>query len=288
MPSIPHCVKNWCKWAFEKGKKRMVTKQDIWNFLERNGFQSNDTVTIHAALRKVGPMENGADGLIDALTEYLKDGLLLVPTHTWANVNPDNPRFDVRETVPCIGTLARVAAFRKDGIRSLHPTHSMAAFGKHARAYMEGEEKSGTPAPIGGALSRLYDVGGKVILLGVGHERNTYLHAVDERVDVKNRLAEKGFDVEIIDWEGKSHFNRDYHPHFVAGLPKDVSGCSEYYPNYNKAFEVCGAVQYDTLGNARVYVCDVRKMTDQMMKIWRRADRDMCVYDMEIPESWYR
>jgi len=24
-----------------------------------------------------------------------------------------------------------------------------------------------------------------------------------------------------------------------------------------------------------------------MMKIWSRADRDMCVSDMEIPESWY-
>ena len=32
-------------------------------------------------------------------------------------------------------------------------------------------------------------------------------------------MAEKGFDVEIIDWEGKSHFNRDYHPHAV-----DITG----------------------------------------------------------------
>lgn len=265
----------------------MVTKQDIFDFLSRNGFRRDDTVTIHAALRQVGPIENGADGLIDALTEYLCDGLLLVPTHTWANVNPGNPRFDVRETVPCIGTLAKVAAFRKDGIRSLHPTHSMAAFGKNARAYIEGEEKSGTPAPMGGALSRLYDVGGKVILLGIGHERNTYLHAVDERIDVQNRLAEQGFDVEIVDWNGNVTLKRDYHPHAVAGLPEGISGCSEYYPNYSKAFEVCGAVTYDTLGNARVHICDVKKMSDQMMKIWSRADRDMCVCDMEIPESWY-
>ena len=114
----------------------MVTKQDIIAFLKEMGFRPDDTVTIHAALRQVGPIENGADGLIDALTEYLSEGLLLVPTHTWANVNPENPHFDVRSTVPCIGTLAKVAAFRKDGIRSLHPTHSMAAFGKNARAYI--------------------------------------------------------------------------------------------------------------------------------------------------------
>ena len=265
----------------------MTTKQDILRFLEEMGIAHDDTVTIHAALRKVGPIEDGADGLIDALTEYLSEGLLLVPTHTWAVVNKANPYFDVRSTVPNIGTLARVAAQRRDAVRSLHPTHSMAAFGRNARAYIEGEEKSGTPAPMGGALSRLYDVGGKVILLGVGHERNTYLHAVDERVDVKNRLAEEGFDVTITDWDGNTILCPDFHPHEVHGLPDGVSGCSEYYPNYNKAFEAADAVHYGKLGNATVYVCDVRKMTDQMMKIWSRADRDMCVCDMDIPESWY-
>lgn len=268
-------------------EETMVTKQDIFDFLQQMGIRRDDTLTIHAALRQVGPIENGADGLIDGLTEYLNEGLLLVPTHTWANVNRENPHFDVRSTVPCIGTLAKVAAQRRDGIRSLHPTHSMAAFGKDARAYIQGEENSHTPAPMGGALSRLYDVGGKVILLGIGHERNTYLHAVDERVDVQNRLAPDGFDVTITDWEGNRHQVKDFHPHYVTGLPSDVSGCSEYYPNYKKAFEVCGAVQYGKLGNALVYVCDVRKMTDQMMKIWSRADRDMCVCDMEIPVSWY-
>lgn len=266
----------------------MTTKQDILRFLEEMGVKHDDTVTIHAALRKVGPIENGADGLIDALKEYLCDGLLLVPTHTWAVVNKANPYFDVRSTVPNIGALARVAAQRPDGVRSLHPTHSMAAFGKNARAYIQGEEKSATPAPMGGALARLYDVGGKVILLGVGHERNTYLHAVDERVDVKNRLLEEGFTVTITDWDGNTHQSPVFHPHHVEGLPAEVSGCSEYYPNYKKAFEYAGAVRYGQLGNALVYVCDVRPMTDMMMKIWSRADRDMCVYDMEIPESWYR
>ena len=272
----------------KNGEKNMLTKQDIFAFLEKMGIRRDDTLTIHAALRKVGEIENGADGLIDGLKEYLSEGLLLVPTHTWANVNPQNPVFDVRSTVPCIGTLAKVAAFRKDGIRSLHPTHSMAAFGKNARAYIEGEEKSHTPAPVGGALSRLYDVGGKILLLGIGHERNTYLHAVDEMIDVKNRIAQKGFDATIIDWNGNEIPCPDYHPHEVHGLPADVSGCSEYYPNYKKAFEDADAVHYGQLGNALCYVCDARKMTDRMIRIWQNADRDMCVCDMEIPESWYQ
>jgi AraC-like DNA-binding protein len=135
----------------------MLTRNDVFQLLESFSIRRDDVVTMHSSLREIGPIEGGADGLIDALKEYLCDGLLLIPTHTWANVNAANPHFDVRSTVPCIGTLAKVAAFRKDGVRSLHPTHSMAAFGKNAREYIQGEEKSSTPGPMGGALSRLYE-----------------------------------------------------------------------------------------------------------------------------------
>ena len=96
----------------------MISKHDIFQLLESQGVRHDDVVTIHASLRAPGPIEGGADGLIDALTEYLQDGLLLVPTHTWAVVNRANPFFDVRSTIPNIGTLARVAAFRPDALPS--------------------------------------------------------------------------------------------------------------------------------------------------------------------------
>lgn len=262
----------------------MLTRNDVFQLLESFGIRHDDVVTMHSSLREIGPIEGGADGLIDALKEYLCDGLLLIPTHTWANVNAANPHFDVRSTVPCIGTLAKVAAFRKDGIRSLHPTHSMAAFGKHAREYIQGEEKSSTPAPVGGALSRLYELDGKGLLVGVGHERNTYLHAVDERIDRPNRLAPAGFAVDITDWDGNILRNEDFHPHRTEGI---TIGLSEYYRNYKRALDVNGAVQYGWMGNALTYCCDCRKMTDTVLRIWKHADRDVCIGIQEIPEEWY-
>jgi len=262
----------------------MITKQDVFRLLEEQGVKHDDVVTIHASLRAAGPIENGADGLIDALKEYLCEGLLLVPTHTWAVVNRANPFFDVRTTVPNIGTLARVAAFRPDAVRTLHPTHSLAIFGRGAAEYAAGEEKSATPAPMGGCLSRLYELGGKVLLIGVGHERNTYLHSIDERVDQPNRLSPTGFPVEITDWDGNILHNADFHPHRTEGIS---CGLSEYYRNYKHALDVTGAVQYGWLGNALVYGCDCRKMTDTVLRILRRADRDMCIGIQEIPEEWY-
>lgn len=262
----------------------MVTRNDVFALFESFGIRRDDVVTIHSSLREVGAIEGGADGLIDALKDYLCDGLLLIPTHTWAVVNAANPHFDVRSTVPNIGTLSRVAAFRQDGVRSLHPTHSMAAFGKNAREYIQGEEKSATPAPVGGALSRLYELNGKVLLVGVGHERNTYLHAVDERINRPNRLAQTGFPVEITDWDGRILHNEDFQPHCTEGIN---IGLSEYYRNYKHALDVTGAVQYGWLGNALVYSCDCRKMTDTVMRIWEHADHDVCIGIQDIPEEWY-
>lgn len=262
----------------------MITQQDVFRLLESHGVKHNDTLTIHAALRKAGPIEGGADGLIDALVAYLDEGLLLVPTHTWAVVNAANPFFDVRSTVPNIGTLARVAAFRPDAVRTLHPTHSLAIFGRGAREYAAGEERSATPAPMGGCLSRLYERQGKVLLLGVGHERNTYLHAVDERMDLPNRLLPEGFTVTITDHEGRTMTSPVFHPHHVEGIPV---GCSEYYPNYGPALGKCGAVTVGQLGQAKVYVCDARRMTDCVMHLWQQTDRDLCLGEFDIPESWF-
>ena len=143
----------------------MLTKHDVFKLLESFGIRHDDVVTMHSSLREVGPIEGGADGLLDALKEYLCDGLLLIPTHTWAVVNAANPHFDVRETVPNIGTLSRVAAFRKDAIRSLHPTHSVAVYGNGAEEYIKGEENCTTPCPPNGCWGRLKDINAKILLI---------------------------------------------------------------------------------------------------------------------------
>lgn len=262
----------------------MVTKKDITEFLKDNGIRHDDKVAVHAALRSVGPIEDGADGLIEAMCSYLDKGLLIIPTHTWDEVVRSNPYYDVRTSVPCIGTLSRVAYERNDGSRSLHPTHSVVAFGEGAAEYVRGEEKCASPAPLGSCLSRLYEEGGKVFLIGVGHERNTYLHSVDERLGIPDRLNPDPFVITIKDYDGNEIKSPPFHAHFTA-----ASDCcvSEYYPNYKEALEYTGAVSYGKLGDALVYICDARKMTDTVKMLWERTDHDLCIRKEEIPREYY-
>ena len=261
----------------------MVTKGDVFRLLEELGIGRGDKITVHSSLRAIGPIENGADGLIDAFCEYLQDGLLLIPTHTWDGF-VQRLTFDVRTQEPCLGALSKVAAFRPDAVRSIHPTHSVAAFGKTAAEYVRGEERCATPTPVHSCLSRLYEENGKILLLGVGMESNTYLHAVEERIGVPNRIWDQLFVVKLTDADGNTFDSPPFTGFFTEGVPE---GASEHFGNYEKPLRRCGALTYNVLGNAKVVCCDARKTVDVLTTLWKHADYDLCAGDREIPESYY-
>ena len=101
--------------------------------------------------------------MIDALRASVCDGLLLVPAHTYSNIR-EVPVFDVRNTKPCIGAVPGVAvgiankAFDsgdKTIVRSLHPAHSVVAFGKNAYDYVANDAFAATPMPKGCSYQKL-------------------------------------------------------------------------------------------------------------------------------------
>ncbi len=263
----------------------MVTKEDVFKLLSEVDIRKDDKVAVHSSLRAVGEIENGADGLIDALCEYLSEGLLFIPTHTWDNVTPDNPCYNVMETEPCIGVLPMVAAFRKDSVRSLHPTHSVAVFGKGGEDYIKCEKESKTPAPVGGWMTQFGNDGGKILLVGVGQNKNTFIHSAEERIDVPDRISHNCFDITVIDENGEASVIKGYRAHYTEAL--NGESCSIYYPNYEKPFAYLGALKYSKLANAKVTCCDAKKITKIVVEMWKKTDRDLCVSNDEIPEEYY-
>ena len=258
-----------------------MTKEQLKRQLAELGLSPSDTAVIHTSLRSVGPVDGGANGLIDAFCEYLHEGLFLVPTHTWAGVNADQPVYDAAHSVPCIGAVPRAAAARQDGVRSMHPTHSLWAFGQNAAAYVQGEEFATTPAPRGGCLARLADTGAKILLLGVNNSKNTFIHALDELAELPDRLGQP-YATTLVAADG-----RITHGQMAPHLCSRCSDVSKNYVNFEAALTTLGAQTFGRLGQAQVRVVDAAACRDIILRIYSRADHDVCIAPEQIPEAWY-
>lgn len=233
----------------------MYTKEDLLEDLKQMGLKGDETILIHSSMKSLGEIDGGADTVLDAWIEFFKEGLLLLPTHTWKTINEDNPVYDPANSPSCVGLLTNMFLKREGVIRSLHPTHSMAGIGKYAKEYLNGEELNNTPCTPAGAYDRLRDCGGKILLVGVGHERNTFIHSVEEVLNVPNRIADKPTELTIVmpNGENKKVYMRKHycsmHPHV-----------SENFVKLNKVFLDCGATKEVKLADANCILCDAKKV----------------------------
>ena len=257
----------------------MYTKEQIKAQLCEMGIRNDDTVIIHTSFKAVGAVEGGPDGFIDAFCEYLSDGLFLVPTQTWANVNREHPVYDPETTEPCIGLIPRTAYKREDGIRSLHPTHSVWAKGRCAEDFIKGEDSAETPARVGGAWWKLGEMGAKILLIGVDHGRNTYIHAVDEIAELDDRLVDEPWTVTVKDYDGQE-ITHPFRNHGRTG--------SLNFNNFEKAFVYHGAQTDGRIGDAYTLVVDAAKCKEVLLRIYSHTNENLCLTKGEIPEEYWK
>lgn len=221
------------------------------------------TIIVHSSMKSIGEVKGGVDTVLDAFSEYMKDGLLVFPTHTWDTVNAENPKFHVDETPSHIGILTEMFRQRPGVIRSHHPTHSVGALGADAKEFTTGDEKFDTPAARGSAWGKLLDRKAKILLVGVDLRRNTFIHGIEEWLDIPNRMSDT-----------------DDHEELVTVLPdgteilvpsrRHISGVSERYWKVEDLLVEKGAIEYSQFGDARVLVCDavlLAKYITQMLEI---------------------
>ncbi len=257
----------------------MYTKEDLKKQIGALGIKTDDTVLIHTSFKSLGDVEGGPDMLIDAFCEYLSEGRFIVPTHTWANVTAEQPLYDPTQTEPCIGLVPRTAAKRGDGVRSLHPTHSIWVHGKNAAKFVSGEENAQTPAPVGGSWWRLGECGAKILLIGVDHGRNTYIHAVDEIAGLDDRLVSTPWNVSVRMPNGQV-MTHPFRNHGETG--------SENFNNFEKAFIALGAQSNGRLGDALVRVVDARRCRDILLNIYAKTHENLCLQKGDIPEALWK
>ena len=260
----------------------MYTKENLKQQLADMGLVPEDAVMMHSSMKAIGQVEGGADTVLDALMEYFAPGLFMTPTHTWAQMSTEYNVFDPATEPSCVGLLTNMFRQRPGVVRSLHPTHSIAAYGPKAAAYISGEENITTPCSPDGCWGRLRAIGGKVLLVGVTHARHTYIHAVEEMLDVPERLTDEPVDFVIVMPDGKRkdvkvhrHYN-PVEPHISVQFDKLMKGYFEL-----------GAAKRCKLGDAECILCDCEKIYQVTAKVLSH-NIDAFVKLKEIPDSWWQ
>lgn len=152
--------------------------------LRELGIEAGAGLIVHSSLRSFGAVRGGARTVVDALMEVLTPaGTLLMPSFNHGRAFlPDGPGiYDSLRTPTSNGAIPDLF-WRMQGVwRSLNPTHSFAAWGKEARRYIEGHHRTLTAGPES-PIGLLWSDGGYGLLLGVGHESNTFHHVAEMAV----------------------------------------------------------------------------------------------------------
>ena len=260
-------------------KKKVVIKEEIVKALKEAGLKEGMNVIVHTSLGSLGYVSGGAKTVIDALIETVGDkGTIMMPTQSWKNLDPDTGvhyEIDekdyqlIRDTWPAydkdltptntMGAVAEMFRQYKGAMRSNHPARSLTALGQNAEYLISRHDLSdifGETSP----LARLYELGGYVLLIGVGYDKNTSLHLCDERASYpsKHYVTEHSAIME----DGKRVW-KAYDTLYVDG---------EDFKDIGEAFESEYTVNKVKLNDATIRLMSQRELVDFGVK-WIEKNR---------------
>lgn len=182
--------------------KSPVTVSSMIRDMQVLGIQEADHLLVHSSLSSLGWVCGGAQAVVQALLQSVGDGgTLTMPAQSgdwsdpseWGNppvpsewidiIYNEMPAFDPWVT-PTRGTGRIAELFRTfpGTIRSEHPQVSFCSNGKYAE-YVTSDHpltpQFGEDSPLG----KLYGIGAKVLLLGVGFDSCTSFHLAETQLE---------------------------------------------------------------------------------------------------------
>ncbi|NHJ22007.1 MAG: aminoglycoside N(3)-acetyltransferase [Candidatus Lokiarchaeota archaeon] len=243
------------------------------------GVKQGANVILHVSLSKIGWIIGGSVALLKALMETLtEEGTLVIPTFTGDNSDPsywENPPVPkswwekIRKEMPAfepeitpsrgIGKVAETFRSWPGVLRSNHPIASFAAWGKNANFITENHELE-IDLGEGSPISRLYDLDGQILLIGVSHINNSSLHLAEYRSDFPGKRRRMTGSAVKVD-------NRNQ---WVEWEELDIN--SDDFDRLGKDFELMTNYNPGKIGLAESRLISVREIVDFGVE-WLKKNR---------------
>ena len=164
-----------------------VTSKDLIEGFQEVGLKPGDVVLAHSAMRTFGPIDGGADAVIDALREVTGPrGTVVVPTFTFAHEAEDDPVIDPSSDRSEMGIITETARKRPDAVRSTAYRHSFAAIGRRA-SVITNIDPALPVFDFRSSFGVMLSLNTQVLLLGVTYSSSTSHHFAEMVCEVPNR-----------------------------------------------------------------------------------------------------
>lgn len=242
--------------------------EDVARMLGELGVEKCDVIVAHVRMSALGWVAGGTQAVVMGLLKSVGDmGTVVMPAHSGANSDPGQwanppvpeewcepirqamPAFDpLRTPTRGIGSVAELFRTWPGAHRSSHHSCSFSAIGRLAE-FITSSHKSLQPFGEDSALAKAYELDAKVVLIGVGHDRNSSMHLGEARSGVIPTMRQGGAVM-------------------VDGMRKwvwydDIEEDSDRFPEIGAAFEEEGGkVAHGLVCQAKTMLLKQREIVD--------------------------
>lgn len=202
------------------------------------GVTPGGILLVHTSFSKVKPVDGGPKGLIRALQTALgPEGTLVMPSMSYDDDHP----FDKRLS-PCpeMGVVADTF-WRLPNVLRSDNNHAFAAAGPLAET-ITAPHPIDVPHGLNSPVGRVYELGGQILLLGVGHDADTTIHLSENLAGVRYRR-----DKYVTVLRDGSPIRFDY---------REIDHCCQNFVLVDGWLEAQGLQQHGKVGHAEARLMD--------------------------------
>lgn len=264
------------KWRSSAGQKTEV--HDIAQLkrdLERSGLDPDRDIFIHASFSKIGT-DLKAEAVIDMILDFIgPDTTVLMPAYAM----PDNmlawmadpAPFDVTRSPSMMGILSEIFRRRQDTHRSAHPTHSVCAWGKNAKWYVDEHHLCPAPCAAGSPFAKLADSKGQILCIGTNVGKITAYHVIedlDEGFPIETCLPQPFTKTVIKDGKKFDVVTRVFNP---ALSPWRIDNFKPKMLEFRSYLKKYGCLRSAKLGKADMDIVDAAGFLDMLRDLTKHS-----------------
>lgn len=205
------------------------------------GISAGDVVLMHSSMRSLETDMTPESFLLEIMHVLTNDGTLLLPALTYESVTTEHPVFSISESEPCVGMLPKTFMKMDGVVRSMHPTHSVFAWGAKAEVFTSDHILDNTPVGNNSPFMLLPVFNGKILFVGDILYSCTFMHGVEEIVNTPYVMNKDTTEFTLKDTAGNIR-KKEYYTHNFKGWEQEYTRIRDIltYPDIRTG-PVCSA-----------------------------------------------